>query len=284
MEGKGTRMHRIVNWNELWKAIHFSSAERIAKDRDPGSIWDKKASSYHRNTRDERSARLRDLEYLDLHTGDTVLDMGAGTGRLAVPIAGRVSFVTALDASGGMLNILQQRMAAEGRTNYCCVKMRWEDVVIGRDIEPHDVVIAAFSLGFYDLWSALSKLDAAARRSVYLFWHAGEWRGPEEMALYRAVFGDHGIMKKGYPDYQYPLNILHDEGIYANVRIYPAVWEATYESAEEAARHWVNLHYPGLADISPVLDFFKRVLEPDPSGRLVHTAVRPTAVIWWTKE
>jgi SAM-dependent methyltransferase len=277
-------MHRIIDWNELWEAIHVSSPGRTAKDSEPGTIWDKKASSYHRGTRDERSATQRDLEYLDLRAGDTVLDMGAGTGRLAVPIAGRVSHVTALDPSGGMLGILQERMSAEGRTNYSCLQMRWEDVVIGRDIEPHDTVIAAFSLGFYDLWSALEKLNAAARRSVYLFWHAGEWRGPEEMALYRAVFGDRGVMKKGYPDYQYPLNILHDEGIYANVRIYQAIWEAVYESAEEAARHWVVMHHPELGDISPVTKFFSRVLQKDSSGRLVHTAVRRTAVIWWTKE
>ena len=277
-------MQRIIDWNELWKAIHVSSPGKTAKDQDPASIWDKKAASYHRNTRDERSATLRDLELLDLRPKDTVLGMGAGTGRLAVPIAARVAHVTALDASGGMLRILQERMVAEGRTNYSCVQKRWEDTVVGRDIEPHDVVIAAFSLGFYDLKAALMKLDEAASRSVYLFWHAGEWRGPEEMSLYRAVFGEQGALKKGYPDYQFPLNILHDEGIYANVRIYQAIWEASYESAEEAARHWVTLHHPGLKDLSPVTEFFSRVLHPDSSGRLVYTAVRPTAVIWWVKE
>ena len=277
-------MHRIIDWNELWKAIHVSSPGRTAKDQDPASVWDRKAASYHRNTRDERSATLRDLELLDLRPGDTVLDMGAGTGRLAVPIAGRVAHVTALDASGGMLGILKERMVAKGRTNYSCVQKRWEDTVVGRDIEPHDVVIAAFSLGFYDLKAALLKLDAAAKRSVFLFWHAGEWRGPEEMSLYRTVFGEYGVMKKGYPDYQFPLNILHDEGIYANVRIYPAVWEATYGSAEEAARDWVTLHYPNLKDLSPVVEFFSRVLKPGPSGGFVHSAVRPTAVIWWEKE
>jgi len=76
--------------------------------------------------------------------------------------------------------------------------MRWEDVAIGRDVGPHDVAIAAFSLGFYDLAAVLRKLDAAARRSVYLFWHAGEWRSHEEMALYRAVFGEGGALRKGY--------------------------------------------------------------------------------------
>lgn len=277
-------MHRIIDWNELWKAIHVSSPERTAKDRDPAAIWDKRAAAYQRATRDERRATEQDLTFLELRPDDTVLDMGAGTGRLAVPIAGCVAHVTALDPSGGMLGILRERMEREGRSNYSCVQKRWEDVVIGRDIEPHDVVIAAYSLGFYDLGAALRKLDAAARRSVTLFWHAGEWRGPDEMVLYRAVFGEEGALKKGYPDYLSAVNILHDAGIYADVRIYPAIWESSYTSVDEAVQNWVTMHNPGQEDLAPVNTFFSRVLSRDSSGNYTHTAVRRTAVISWSKE
>jgi Methylase involved in ubiquinone/menaquinone biosynthesis len=212
-----------------------------------------------------------------------VLDVGAGTGRLAVPIARTAAHVTALDPSEGMLNVLRERMAAERLTNYSCVKMRLEDAVIGRDIEPHDLVIAAFSLGFYDLAAALEKLDSAATRAVHLFWHAGEWRGPEEMALYRAVFGEEATMRKGYPDYIFPVNILHDAGVYTNVRIYNAVWETVYDSPEEAARTWAAMHNPRMEDLSPVRDYFARVLYRDEAGKYVETTRRPTAAVWWEK-
>ncbi len=277
-------MHRIIDWNELWKAIHASSPERIEKDRDPAAAWDKRAAAYRRATRDEKRATERELAVLDLRPGDTVLDVGAGTGRLAVPIARIAAHVTALDPSGGMLSVLQEQMAAEGRTNYSGVKMRWEDAVIGRDIEPHDVVIAAFSLGFYDLDAALQKLDAAALRAVYLFWHAGEWRSPDEMALYKTVFGEEAAMQKGYPDYIYPVNILHDAGIYPNVRVHHTVWDAVYDSVEDAARAWAAMHSPDLEDLSPVRDHFARVLSRDESGNYVETAVRRTAAVWWVKE
>jgi len=276
-------MHRIIDWNELWKAIHASSSERSEKDRDPAAVWDKRAAAYQRATRDEKKATERELSLLDMRPEDTVLDVGAGTGRLAVPIAGQAAHVTALDPSAGMLSHLRERMASEGRTNYSCVQMRWEDVSVGRDIGQHDVVIAAFSLGFYDLAAALQKMDGAARRAVYLFWHAGEWRNPDEMALYRTVFGEEAAMKKGYPDYIYLVNILHDAGIYANVRIYHAVWDTVYNSVEEAARNWVEMHNPELEDISPVLAHFSRVLSQDASGKSRESAVRRTAAVWWTK-
>lgn len=277
-------MHRIIDWNELWKAIYVSSPERTRRDRDPAAIWDRRAPAYHRVTGEGERATDRDLSFIDLRPGDTVLDMGAGTGRLAVPIAGRVARVTALDPSGGMLAILQERMKKKGCSNYAYMQMRWEDVEIGRDIEPHDVVVAAFSLGFYDLGAAIEKLDRAARRAVYIYWHAGEWRGPEEMALYRAVFGEENTMQKGYPDYIFPLNILHDAGIYAHVHIYPAMWDSCYAGVNEAVQDWITMHHPELTDRSPVNAFFSRVLRPDGSGRMLYTAVRPTAVIWWTKE
>lgn len=282
--GRGSCMQRIIDWNELWKAIHVSSPERLEKERDPAARWDRRAAAYQRATRDEKKATEQELGVLDIRPGETVLDMGAGTGRLAVPIAGIAAHVTALDPSGGMLSILRERMAENGRENYSCVRMRWEDVEIGRDIERHDVAVAAFSLGFYDLGAALQKLDAAARRAVYLYWHAGEWRSPEEMALYRTVFGEEGARQKGYPDYIYAVNILHDAGIYANVRIYHAIWDTAFDSIDEAARNWAEMHSPDREDLGPIVEYFSRALQKDASGKYVQRAVRSTAAIWWTKE
>ena len=276
-------MHRIIDWNELWKALHVSSPERAEKDRNPAAHWDKRAAAYRRVTRDERSATEQELAILGVQPGETVLDMGAGTGRLAVPVARTAAHVTALDPSEGMLAILRERMAAEGLTNYSCLRKRWEDATIWRDVEPHDIVVAAFSLGFYDLAAALEKLDAAARRAVYIFWHAGEWRNPGEMALYRTVFGDEAAGEKGYPDYIFPVNILHDAGIYPNVRIYRAVWDAVYDSVEDAARTWAAMHNPGMEDLTPVREYFARALRKDGSGKYIETAVRPTAAVWWEK-
>ena len=276
-------MHRIIDWNELWKALHVSSPERAEKDRNPAAHWDKRAAAYRRVTRDERSATEQELAILGVQPGETVLDMGAGTGRLAVPVARTAAHVTALDPSEGMLAILRERMAAEGLTNYSCLRKRWEDATIGRDVEPHDIVVAAFSLGFYDLAAALEKLDAAARRAVYIFWHAGEWRNPGEMALYRTVFGDEAAGEKGYPDYIFPVNILHDAGIYPNVRIYRAAWDAVYDSVEDAARAWAAMHTPGMEDLTPVREYFARALRKAGSGKYIETAVRPTAAVWWEK-
>ena len=47
-------MHRIINWNELWKAIYINSPERLDKSRDPAPGTD--AAAYRRVTRGEKEA------------------------------------------------------------------------------------------------------------------------------------------------------------------------------------------------------------------------------------
>lgn len=277
-------MHPIINWNELWKVYHASSPSTAKRDRDPGAVWDKRASTYARMTDDAHKVAAREAGMMGLHPSDTVLDVGAGNGRLTVPIAAKVAHVTALDASGAMLGLLSENMHRAGQSNFSVIMKRWEDVVPLKDVTPHDVVIDSFTLGFYDLQEALHKMEDLAVRTVYLFWHTGEWRSGEEVELYRTVFGDEAGRQWGYPDYLHVLNILHDMGIYASAQVYTASWKTHYASPEEAAVHWMRMHEAHEKYIFEVKEHFSRVLEPVTTGGFSHTVTRRQAMIWWTKK
>ena len=141
-------MEEIVNWNELWKVMRSSSVWRrtLELGEPAGSFWDKRAKQFNESMMQNRERAEKQIAKIALNPEYTVLDVGAGTGRLAIPVAKQVKSVTAIDPSRGMLDCLQENMEKGSVKNITCINKRWEDVEPGVDIEPHDVVIASHSL------------------------------------------------------------------------------------------------------------------------------------------
>jgi cyclopropane fatty-acyl-phospholipid synthase-like methyltransferase len=57
----------------------------------------------------------------------TVFDMVCGGGTLAIPLAPKVTKITAVDFSRNMLSILERRCREKGITNIDIIPGRWED-------------------------------------------------------------------------------------------------------------------------------------------------------------
>ena len=81
---------------------HFDTAARD---------WDQRPMSQQLAAVPERL-----LAQLPLQASDHVLDFGAGTGLLSVPIAPKVAQVTALDMSAAMLQVLDEKGLANNST------------------------------------------------------------------------------------------------------------------------------------------------------------------------
>lgn len=264
------------DYNALWAAvIEARWAGKSKEEEDSREMWDARAAAYDHEVTAEGVAEESMIEVLP---GETVLDIGAGTGRLSVPLARRARSITALDVSSGMLARLEQKMKDAGLANYQCIRSRWEDVEVGRDVMVHDVVVDAWALGFVDLRSQLEKMDAAAHRAVYLFWHAGEWRDRQELELWEAAFGREATPP--YPDYLWVIHILHEMGIYADVAIFSKEIERRFSSPRDAADNWKIFHDPPGENADLVEDHFRRILVPDGNGYVL-TRKRRMAMIRW---
>ena len=130
------------------------------------AFWQKYATRYDERAGDtaviaQTLAIIGDL----LHPNDTLLDVGAGTGRFTLPLGTRVRHVTALDQSSAMLHVLRRKAYARGITNNTLIEADWQDAVV----EPHDVVLAAWSLyRLVDLRAALEKMVTVARRALVI--------------------------------------------------------------------------------------------------------------------
>ena len=188
------------DWNKIWKArqiLHESSKH----SDDPSHNWNQRenAERYDSTSRSEYDERvLITINGLDITKESRVLDIGAGPGTLAIPLAQRVKEITAIEPGEGMAAILNERMKKDGITNISIIRKRWEDIIPKSDLaQQYDVVIASLSLTMQDIRLALSKMDAVSRGSVYLFWFV-------DMPFWERMYADLWEPLHGLPYYSGP--------------------------------------------------------------------------------
>jgi iron complex transport system ATP-binding protein len=61
-------------------------------------MWDKRAKQFNESMMQHRERTEKQIAKIELNSEGTVLDVGAGTGRIAIPIAKHVESVTAIEA------------------------------------------------------------------------------------------------------------------------------------------------------------------------------------------
>ncbi|MCX6686610.1 MAG: class I SAM-dependent methyltransferase, partial [Methanoregula sp.] len=143
-----------VDWNEIWRAgqDRHESSKHFA---DPSHNWDKKenAERYNAGSKSKFDARVKmTIAGLDINRQSRVLDIGAGPGTLAIPLAPLVEQITAIEPGKGMVDLLYENMKKEGITNITCIRKRWEDIDPAVDLDgQYDIVVASLSLTMEDI-------------------------------------------------------------------------------------------------------------------------------------
>ena len=112
-----------------------------------------------RRTDDPALELLREL----VRSEDVVLDIGAGGGRLALPLALICREVIALDPSPGMLDVLRAGMAEHSIDNIRVVAGRWPEISAGQQAD-----VALISHLGYDVEHIGPFLDAMERAACRL--------------------------------------------------------------------------------------------------------------------
>jgi SAM-dependent methyltransferase len=190
-------------------------------------FWEKRAPLFARFSADLPAddpllLRLR----RELHGTDTVLDVGAGAGRYAAPLARFVRRVVAVEPSVGMRNQLQARIEADQLTNIDIVAADWEQAAVA----PAEVVVCLHvHYAIADILPFLRKLNAHARRTVVMVSRVGQFRGPAE--LWQELHGQPRISEPSFIDLY---NCLYSLGIVAEIETiaFSARW--AYADLEEA--------------------------------------------------
>jgi len=274
-------MPGIINWDELWKATHAGGFHQHGKDL--AAHWDSRARVFNKRVMKDKERANSQVAILGLTSGETVLDVGAGTGRLALPMARLAKSVTALDQSSGMLACLRENMAAEGIENVRCIQKSWQDVSPG-ELEPHDVVLSSNSLGVYDLKEALSKMNALAKRAVYIFTFSDGKRDDGFRQFLRegkeGRDGGHGRHEAGPAGYLVIYNLLADMGILADVKIMNWHSDEHYTNLDEAVAEWKQMHEVPAEKEPDLREFLSLRMVKDEEGLCLHRSHKQVLISW----
>ncbi len=223
MSVKSDLTYEDLDWIKLWKNAR---AARGWSSKSP-EAWDKKSTSFAARHRRSLFASLL-VEHLPLKSDSTVLDIGSGPGTLALPMAQKCRSVTALDFSSQMLTLLKEQASLDGINNIRTVHCSWEEDWERHDIAPHDITIAARSLGVDDVESAIRKLQTYSRRHICIADRVSPT--PLDPEAFKAV----GREFVSGPDYIYTLNILYSMGIHPNVNILELEDTLRFNTLDEA--------------------------------------------------
>jgi SAM-dependent methyltransferase len=169
-----------IDWNVRWSQVVQDRATLAAGHSDP-NYWDRRASSYARSTQARVDEFLQVLEPY-LSPRKTLIDVGAGTGRHAIPLAERLEWVTAVEPSEGM------RSHIPARENMTVVASTWEDA----EVAPADLLICSHVLyGVADPVPFIAKMNRAARERVFVMMRESDLPHPA-MIIRRRMLGTAG--------------------------------------------------------------------------------------------
>lgn len=224
-----------IDWAARWRALVAGrDAQRgtAGRDGDPErDPWADRADRFAAYSNrlpadDPLLLRLRAA----LHPDDTVLDVGAGAGRYALPLARLARRVIAVEPSPAMRRHLAARVAAAGAENVEVAAGAWPAV----ETAPADLVLCAHVVyGVREIAPFLRRLDRAARRQCFVAIRVNQHPGLPDLA--RALFGEERVRQPALLDLY---NVLAALGIVADVAIGPASGGFRFADHGAAAAHY----------------------------------------------
>jgi 2-polyprenyl-3-methyl-5-hydroxy-6-metoxy-1,4-benzoquinol methylase len=270
-------MTAIQGWKQRIEA-HNEQTRRARGDVEYADLWSALAERFRDDPHRKDDAVVNYLSGW-LTPESTVLDVGGGAGRYALPLALRAKHVTVVDPSPSMLEHFRASATEAGITNVSAVQAGWEEA----EVEPADVVLCANVVyGVADIEPFVRKLASHAKErvAIVLFMDAPLSR---MSPIWEAVHGEKRIDMPALPEL---LPVLWEMGIYPNVQMLDELRGGTrtapgLEAAIGMARHFLYIQ-PGSEKERRLREVAPEFVTETPQGVVMKGASeRPAGVVWW---
>ena len=217
-----------IDWHQLWQNARTEKSWKSKTADD----WSNTAISFGQRVR--KTPYIRQLlSLLDIDRDSTILDVGCGPGTLAIPLAGMVKAVTAIDYSDGMIAEVKREAKERNLDNINALNCSWEDNWDKKHISVHDIAIASRSMNITNLEEGIRKLDNHAAKQVIITDRIAP--SPFDPDVFKALGRD---FNSG-PDYIYTVNTLYKLGIHPRIEHIELAAEVTYPDMDDALNSYL---------------------------------------------
>ncbi len=213
----------------------------------------------------------------DLGPDLTLLDVGGGAGRLALPLALRCRGVTVVDSSKAMLEALSNAAEEAGIDNVTPVFGEWDDV----DVAPADVVLCAHVVYTEpDVAGFIKRLDDHAEAFVMMPTFE---QGPQShlAPLWVAVYGE---VRIGLPGLAELVAVLAEMGLAPSVEPAESLPVRGFKSRDAAVEHVRPRMFvrPGTERDRALRSAVDELLERDGDRfRFTHSETQRVSLVSW---
>ena len=264
---------------EAWKRrieAHNAQSLRVRGNRPQDEDWWSSLAGGFRADPKRTDDPVADLLASWVTPETTVLDVGGGAGRYALPLALRCKHVTVVEPSPSMVMQLREAAKEAGIENVSAVEARWGEA----EVEPADLVLCANVVyGVAEIEPFVRKLHQSAKERVVV---VAFMDAPASMLspLWKAVHGEERIELPALPQL---LPVLWEMGFFPNLEMLaaPPRYSPNIDAAIAIARHMLHVE-AGTEKDERLQKAARELAVETPEGvTLRRQAARPLGVVWW---
>ncbi len=207
------------------------------------------------------------------------LDVGAGCGALALPLAQRLERVTALEPSPAMARGLRQAAAAAGLGNVTVVEAAWGEVAVA----PHDLVVCAHVGVLLGAGSPFLAAAPALTRRLLVLVRDAPRREDQDKFFYRELYP--ALLGRVYEHRSHAdetLAGLRALGIEPRVTTIQYSSDQPFEDLDEACDFWMTYMGLGGQRSRDYLEGFLRERLVKAGGELIAPFRKTAAIFIWS--
>ena len=206
-------------WSEAWKEKLANSSHKVKLKRcgiSSEEFWDGYSPWQKLFQYNQYPGKALDFIMQSVDQYSSVLDVGAGSGALTIPIARVAKQVTAVEPSFGQVSRMIESADKLSINNISIIQKRWEDVSL-EELGKHDVVTAAYCFQMEDITSSLDKMYQAAKKCMFLLHFADhDLQTPLQNII---------VNFRVSPNYIFLYNVLYEMGYHASIEIIKREYE-----------------------------------------------------------